>query len=147
MIDSESSSISFSTAAMSFSICAFVTPSIPSCSMTLSSRSKSLIAYHLCCSSGIEWTQASSICASACSTLPEKVCIGTVFSLEFAASIAACAASLTPLPLRADISTTLQPSCFASSLVFILSPFFSTTSIILTATATGMPSSTSCVVR
>ena len=38
------------------------------------------MAYQRCCSSGILWTAASSMWAMACSTGPEKVCIGMVFA-------------------------------------------------------------------
>ena len=72
--------------------------------------------------------------------------MGTVL-LFFAASIAASAASITPVPFSADISTILQPNCLESSAVFILSPFFFTISIMLMAITTGIPSSVSCVVR
>ncbi len=146
MMDSLSSSISASAALMSVSIWERTDSSSFNCSKTLSSRSNSLIAYHRCRSSGNPCTAASSIWARACSTVPEKVCIGTVFPF-FAASIAASAASMIPFPFRAEISTTLQPKALDSSPVLILSPFFSTTSIILMATTTGMPSSVSCVVR
>ena len=60
---------------------------------------------------------------------------------------ASSAASITPSPFRAEISTTWQPSSRASSWVLMLSPFFFTTSIMLMATTTGMPSSVSWVVR
>ena len=146
MMDSASSSISVSAALMSFSMCAMTFAGMLSFSRTFSSRSKILIAYHLCCSSGSPWTAASSICAIACSTAPEKVCIGIVFEFS-AASIAASAASIVPFPFNAEISITLQPSWRESSSVFILSPFFSTISIMFTAITTGIPSSVSCVVR
>ena len=55
--------------------------------------------------------------------------------------------SQTPVPFIAEISTALQPSCFPSCAVSILSPFFLTTSIILMASTTGIPSSVSCVVK
>ena len=118
-----------------------------SASRTFESLSKIFIAYHLCCSSGLSCKQASSICAIACSTQPEKLCCGIIFLPLFAISIALSAAFVIPVPLRADISTTEQPSSFARFDVFITSPFFLTTSIILIAHTTGMPSSTSCVVR
>ena len=146
MIDSASSSISSSAALISFSIWSITALSMLRFPRTLSSRSKILMAYHLCCSSGILWTAASSIWAIACSTQPENVCIGTVLEF-FAASIAASAASWIPVPLRAEISTTLQPSWRESSWMLILSPFFLTTSIMLIATTTGIPSSVSWVVR
>ena len=65
----------------------------------------------------------------------------------FAVSMAARAASLTPSPLRAEISTILQPSCRESSFTLMLSPAFFTRSIMLRAMTTGMPSSVSWVVR
>ena len=45
------------------------------------------------------------------------------------------------------MGTTAQPSASASFFKSILSPFFSTKSIMLTATTVGMFSSRSCVVR
>ena len=145
-MDSASSSISASTAFMSLSMCSITEASSLRLLITLSSRSNIFMAYQRCCSCGMSCTAASSICASACSTGPEKVCMGTVL-LFFAASIAASAASITPVPFSADISTILQPSCLESSAVFILSPFFFTISIMLMAITTGIPSSVSCVVR
>ena len=127
-------------------MCSNVASSRCICASTLSSRSKILMAYQRCCSSGKVCTVASSICASACSTVPEKVCIGTVLP-HFAASIAASAACVIPVPFNAEISTTLQPSARESSSILILSPFFVTTSIILIATTTGIPSSVSWVVK
>ena len=82
----------------------------------------------------------------ACSTGPEKVCMGTVLP-PLAASTAASAASMTPVPFRAEISTIRQPSCRDSSGTLIWSPFFFTISIMLMAMTTGMPSSVSCVVK
>ena len=84
--------------------------------------------------------------AMAWSTGPEKLCWGRVLP-DLAASMAAWAASLTPSPFRAEISTILQPSCFESSLRLMLSPFFRTRSIMLMAITVGMPSSVSWVVR
>ena len=146
MILSASSSHSFSAAWISASICSKTPFSIPICSRTLSSRSKILIAYQRCCSSGIWCTAASSMWASACSTAPEKVCIGIVLP-PFAALTAVSAASTTPVPFNAEISTTGHPSSLDNSLIWILSPFFSTISIMLTATTTGIPSSVNCVVK
>ena len=114
--------------------------------LAFSSRSKSLMAYQRCCSGGMLCMAASSMWAMACSTAPEKVCMGTVL-LVFAAVMAASAASMTPAPFRAEISTTVQPRARESSWVLILSPFFRTTSIMLMATTTGIPSSVSWVVK
>ena len=52
-----------------------------------------------------------------------------------------------PVPFRAEIVTTSQPSFFFSLSICIVSPFFSTISIMLTAMMTGIPSSRICVVR
>ena len=114
--------------------------------MALLSRSKSLTAYQRCCSSGRSASACSSIWARVCSTGPEKVCIGTVLPVV-AAAMAASAASVTPVPFSAEISTILQPNCLLSCWVSILSPLFFTTSIMLMATTTGMPSSVSWVVK
>ena len=146
MTDSASSSSSFSAALMSASMCSIVAGSMVRPESTLSSRSKILMAYQRCCSSGILCTAASSIWAMACSTGPENVCWGTVLPF-FAASIAASAASIMPVPLRAEISIILQPSWRESSSTLILSPLFFTTSIMLMAMTTGIPSSVSWVVR
>ena len=67
--------------------------------------------------------------------------------VDLAASMAASAAAMTPSPFRAEISTTLQPSCCESWLMLIWSPLLRTMSIMFTAMTTGMPSSVSCVVR
>ena len=146
MMLSASSSSSASAALMSDSMCCMVSAGMVSFSSTLSSRSKILMAYQRCCSSGILWTAASSMCAMACSTGPEKVCIGMVFPL-LAALTAASAACITPSPLSAEISTISQPSSRESSATLIWSPFLRTTSIMLMAMTTGMPSSVSCVVK
>ena len=146
-MDSASSSSSVSAALMSFSMCSIVSFGILIISSTFSSRSNILIAYQRCCASGRSWSAASSMCAIACSTTPLNVCCGTIFSFASAALIAFSAASVIPVPFSADISQTSQPSSFESWSVLILSPFFFTTSIMLTAATTGIPSSTSCVVR
>ncbi len=177
---SASSSSSSSQRRMSCSICAVFASSSFSFSITFASRSKSFIANQRCCSSGKPCKTASSMCARACSTSPEKLCAGDIIGkcrlpvgancvrppftqcsrlsagehsspLQLAviddASSAVWAASVTPVPLSADISTTGQPSAFDRLADFSSEPFFCTTSIIFTATTTGMPSSISCVVR
>ena len=144
MILSESSSISFSQASMYVSIEAVETPS---CSWIFSSRSNSLIAYHLCCSCGLSESSVFSIFSSADSTDTANLCGGSIFLPLFAAFTAALAASVTPVPFSAEISTTSQSSTLDSSLIFSSSPFLRTRSIMLTAQITGIPSSSSCVVR
>ncbi len=143
---SASSSISFSAERISFSMWFFTLSEILSCSIAFSSRSKSLMEYQRCCSGGRSCTVASSIWARACSTAPEKVCMGMGFPF-WAASTASSAASVIPVLFNADMVTTLHPNALESSSVFILSPFFSTTSIIFMAITTGIPSSASWVVR
>ena len=143
---SASSSSSFSAALISVSMWVMVSAGMLSLASTLSSRSKILMAYQRCCSSGMLWTAASSMWAMACSTGPEKVCMGTVLAL-LAAVMAASAASITPVPFRAEISTIWQPSWRDSSGTLIWSPFFLTISIMLMAMTTGIPSSVNCVVR
>ena len=64
-----------------------------------------------------------------------------------AALIASSAASIMPVPLRAEIATALQPICFVSISRSILSPFLLMISIMFTAITTGIPNSVSCVVR
>ncbi len=68
-------------------------------------------------------TATSSMCAIACSTTPLKLCCGIVF-VFWAAWIAASAASSMPVPFKAEISTTLQPSaglrCRGVDLVAVL---------------------------
>ena len=110
--------------------------------MTLSSRSKILMAYQSCSFSGRSWRQASSIWASACSTGPENSWRG-MGDAAFAASMAASAASEIPVPFSAEMDKTGQPSFLERAFLSILSPFFSTTSIILMAMTTGIPSSKS----
>ena len=72
-------------------------------------------------------------------------CVGPALSSVLL--MAASAASATPVPFSAEISTTSQPKRADSSSVLIRSPLFLTTSIMLRAITTGMPSSVSCVVR
>ena len=147
MIDSASSSSSFSQSFTCSSMCASVSASSESFARTFSSRSKILIAYQRICAFGTSFSIDSSMCASACSTLPVKTCGASPGLCARAASTAASAASRMPSPLSAEISTTLQPSSCASLRRSIRSPFLRTTSIMFTATTTGMPSETSWVVR
>ena len=147
MILSASSSISSSHLLISDSTWVAIFSAIFNCSITFSSRSNIFMAYQRCCSSGKLWSTASSICASACSTHPVNLCLGVWTTLLLATSTALLAASITPVPFNAEISTTVQPSSLAKFLVFSLSPFFATISIIFTATTTGIPSSISWVVK
>ena len=118
------------------------------------SRSKTLIAYQRIERSGtLPWID-SSIWAIACSTEPVNTC-GTSGSLPgplsttafFAISTAFSAAFCPPSFFSAEMPTTSQRSAFAIFSKSILSPFFLTTSIMLTAITIGSPSSASCVER
>ena len=153
IIDSESSSSSFSHSHISFSIWLSVSDESSrfsdffNCSITFETLSKSLIEYHLCFSSERLWRIASSIWASVCSTQGSKRCWYSAFLFSFAIFMASSTACVHPSFLRAEISKTGQFNNSDILLMWILSPFFLTTSIIFTATTIGMPSSTSCVVR
>ena len=146
MIESDSSSFSFSHSSISFSIWFFISSEICRSSYTLSSLSKSLMAYHRCWLSGRWWTVISSICAKACSTEPEYLCsfIGRFF---LAVSAASLAASRVLSSFKAEIVVTGTPSFSLNISVLILSPFFLTTSIILIAITKGIPTSSSCDVK
>ena len=146
MMDSASSSISFSVSLICSSTDAFVFSSIFMVARTLSSLSKILMAYHLFWFSATPSRQCSSICARQCSTGPLNVCAGMTVPL-FAAFTAPSAASIIPVSFSAEISYTGQPSVLDSCSILIVSPFLRTRSIILTAMTTGTPTSKSCVVR
>ena len=68
-------------------------------------------------------------------------------ALSPAASAAIRAASIIPSPRMAEISATGQPRAWLSFRASSMSPFLRTTSIMFTAATTGMPSSSSWVVR
>jgi len=140
MILSVSSSKASSNCLISFS----TSGTVFICSLILSSLSRSLIAKNLCCSFAISKAIFSSTFSIASSTFLSNLC--TISWLGFlASSTALLAASLIPLPLRAEISTTSQPKLSFKSLMLILSPDFSMISIMLTAITTGIPNSISCV--
>ena len=102
--------------------------------LILSSFSRSLIAKNLFCSSTISRPSLSST--------------AIVLSFLLSASLTAfSAASLMPVPLRADISTASHPRFFPNLARSTLSPFFSMISTMLTAMITGIPSSIICVER
>ncbi len=146
MILSASSSISFSQSLMCCSMWACRSAERWSCSVALASLSKSFTANHLCCSFGTRVSMDSSMWAMACSTLPVKTWGSSPFSLA-AWAMASSAAFLVLSECRALISIVSQPSSFPSFAVSILSPFLRTRSIMLKAMTTGMPISTSWVVR
>ena len=81
------------------------------------------------------------------STFLSNTCcsFGRVF--DFAREIAFSAASITPVLLSAEISTTGQPRLALILSRSSLFPLFSSTSSMLTAITTGTPSSVTCEVR
>ena len=117
------------------------------CCAILSSRSNSLIAKNLFCSSGTSLPSLSSMDSSTFSTLVLNLC--TLAAVPtFAATTAASAAFWIPVPFNAEISTTAAQPIFSFNLSrLILSPLLLTRSIIFTAITTGIPSSISCVDR
>jgi len=147
MMLSESSSSSFSQSLICCSRCSFRILSSCSISSAFSSRSKSFIAYQRrFCGSTIE-EMLSSICATACSTLPVNTCGSSCPAFDFACSMAFFATSRHPVLLSALIGRTGQSSSLLSFPRSIRSPFFVTRSIMFKAMTVGMCSSRSCVVR
>ena len=140
---SVSSSISSSICAIS----AEISGTLCICSTILSSFSSNFTAKNRFCASGTSAPSLLSTEESTASTFCAKVCTGTDGFFADATRTALSAAAWIPLPFSAEISTTSQPSFFASFSTWILSPFFSTRSIMLTAITTGIPSSISCVLR
>ena len=147
MIDSASSSISRSQSEMCSSTWATMSAGTWSVSIAFASRSNTLIAAHRLVAFSTVPCRDSSMCASACSTDPEKTCGLSPFTPSAAARIANSAAARVFSPSRAEISITGHPSFFASFAASSLSPFLRTTSIMFTATTIGSPNSSSCVVR
>ncbi len=146
MMDSASSSSAASTPAMTSSTDFWMSSERPIDARTLSSLSNSLTAYQRRCASGMSARARASIFVRAASTSEEKVCaFGIMFA--FATLMAASAASMTAVPFSAEISTTGTLRSLASFRMSILSPFFSTMSIMLMATTVGIPSSRTWVVR
>ena len=147
MMLSASSSSSASQSEMCSSMCSARVRSKCSSSMTLPSRSKSLMAYQRRKRGSTMPSMLSSMCAMACSTLPSKTEGAETARFSSASDAALDAASFEPSPLSAEVATTSQPSAAPSFFRSMTSPFFRTTSIMFTATTVGMPSSMSCVVR
>ena len=139
---SVSSSNSFSNAAISSD----TSGTLFIWSAILSSRSSSLIAKNLFCSSATSLPRRSSTLSMCCSTFSSNLWT-IVFLAFFAAAMALADTFSRPSPFSAEISTTSQPSFLLKESMWILSPFFLTTSIMLTAITTGMPNSINCVER
>ena len=113
----------------------------------LSSFSRSLIAKNRFCSCGISELILSSTFAMISSTSDANACAGVTFFFCCARATAFSAAFVIPVPFRAEISTTSQPSFWLSLSICITSPFLATISIMFTAMITGIPSSMICVER
>ena len=147
IIDSVSSSRFFSSSAAIDSIFKATCSCRLSDLRTAESRSSSLIAYQRRRTGFISDGRSSDTAETASSTSAEKHG-RTANDSPFSASRQAFSHALSiPFPLRADVSTTLQPKREESLSTSILSPFLFTTSIIFSAMTTGFPSSISCVVR
>ena len=146
MMLSESSSSAVSHATVICSISSALSPSEID-SITLGSLSKILIAYQRSSSSGTMPLMSALILAIVSSTVSAKFPSALTSLCSSAALIASSAASVCPSPLRALISITGQPMLLLSASTSIVSPFLRTRSIILTAITTGIPSSSSCVVK
>ncbi len=144
---SESSSSFFSTASMIASAALRSASERFMVSMAFPSRSNTLTAYQRRSPSSTLPLRISSIPVSAFSTSPSNTGGRLTVFFALAASAAIFAASRLFSFFRAEISTALQFSSEASFLISILSPFFLTRSIMLTARTTGMPSSMSWVER
>ena len=143
IILSVSSSKSFS----SLSISAVTSGTLDISCPILSSFSNNLIAKNLFCSSTTSRPILSSTASITDSTSSLNLCASLLIFLDSASFTAFSAASLIPVPLRAEISTTSQPS-FSESFAMLSSiPFLAKRSIILTAIITGIPSSIICVER
>ena len=113
-------------------------------SKTLKIRSKTPL--NLFCSSGIPLILPSTSAIISSASLENSWATTAAFLLS-ASFTAFSAASLMPVPFKAEISTTSQPNFLLNLSVWIFSPLFSTTSIMLTAMMTGIPNSISCVER
>ena len=111
------------------------------------SRSKILMAKKRFCSTAMVSPSFSSIAVSAVSSSLLNGCTIRRFSCSIATRTAACAASVIPVPFSAETVTTSHPNSFDSLAMSILSPALFTTSIMLMAMTTGIPSSRSCVVK
>ena len=115
--------------------------------MILSSLSRSLIAKNLFCSSGTTPVSLFSTAPMISSALSQNSWTGVTFRWLWAMETALFAASVIPVPFRAEIVTTSQPSFFFSLSICIVSPFSQLISIIVDCMMTGIPSSRICVVR
>ena len=112
-----------------------------------SSPSNSLMANQRAVAGDTRLPRMPSIFSMASSTCASKGIFGSAGLPAFAACTAVSMSSAMPCPLSAVVSTTGQPNCFDKPATSILSPFFFTRSIMLSATTTGTPRSRICVVR
>ena len=119
----------------------------PSCSTTLLSFSRTLIAYHLFSASGMLDGSSASIALTLSSTLPSKIALTVPAAWLFATLIASAITSFRPVFFSAEVSMIGQPSFLDSAFTSMLMPFFFRRSHIFKAITTGIPVSISCVVR
>ena len=133
---SASSSIASSNALISLSALG----SFGSNSPIFLSCSKTLMAKKRLCSAGTDKSSFRSTSAIAFSSSSPNLCTGA-WAFFRARATAFSAAFSIPVPFKAEISTASQPKAFPSFSIWILSPFFSTKSIMFTAITRGIPSS------
>ena len=134
-------SVSSSKASSSSLICADTSGTLFIITPILSSLSRSLMAKKRFCPSGTLPPSFSSTALMAASTFRANSCMGAAAAFLLAAVTTFFTTASSPVPFRAEISVSSHPSLLASLSVCILSPAFSTTSIMFTAMTTGMPSS------
>ena len=107
--------------------------------MVFSSASNSLMAYQRAALGATLSPSTLSILTSASSTAASNfICDAGAFSVR-AASMAALTTSSMPRPFSAEVGTMGQPSSRDRPSTSILSPFFSTRSIMFSAMTTGIP--------
>ena len=146
-MDSASSSSSVSSASRMAPI-VFLSASVSlSCSIVRSSPSSALMANQRAVAGATFEPRTSMIFASAVSISSEKRICGAAGTPFLPSSIAVFTSSSMPRPLSAEVGTIGHPSSRESLSTSILSPFFSTRSIMLRAMTTGRPSSRICVVK
>lgn len=132
-------SVSSSKASSSFLIAALTSGTLVICSVILESFSSNFMEKNLFCSSDTPRSIADTL-LMASSTLSSNL---WTTACDFLPAIltALSAASRTPVPFSAEISTTSHPRLELNFSGEILSPFLLTRSIIFTAITTGIPSS------
>ena len=147
MMLSMSSSWAFSSCLATLSTLLFTPASRVSWASTLLSLSRSLTAYHLLCTSGTPAGRQFSTSPMAASTSSANRFSGACSWLVLASFTAFSTTSFRPVLLRAEVSTISQPRAAPSFLASIRSPVFFNRSLMFRAITTGIPTSSTWVVR